>query len=382
MKRIITLSLIITVTFLSCIRSQSQKGIAHRAATQEIIDSLVNANGIPGLNFSILLPDGTRENYSSGYSDIESNILLDEDDVLFSGSIGKTYAVAILMQLVDEGKVSLTDNIKDYFDEVDWLNRIPNIDYITIEMLLRHTTGIPRWVMKPEVWKILHDNPDKEWTYEDRLSFVFDDEPAHPAGEGWGYSDTNYLLIGMLIEKVTGNYYYDILKNRILKPFDLKNTYPSDKREIFNLAQGYSRLPDLFLIPERVVEEGKYIFNPQMEWTGGGVASTTADLAKWARNYYTGEVFSDSLLSKIINPGGETIRLGRTTSYSLGSFIFETVNGIALGHSGFFPGYNAIFAYYPDSKIAVALHSNSDYAQARLPLIGYLDKLVMLYTKN
>jgi len=382
MKRIIIISLLIPAVLLACSLSETRKDNIHRPETQALLDSLVHMNEIPGINFSIILPDGRMENYSSGYSDIESDILLKQDDVLFSGSIGKTYAVAILMQLVDEGHLRLTDKISYYFPDIEWLGRIPNIEDINIEMLLRHTSGLPRWVMKPEVWKVLHDNPDKEWTYEDRFSFVFDDEPTHPAGEGWGYSDTNYLLIGMLIEKLTGEYYYDILDDRILKPFGLKNTYPSDRRDIHKLSQAYSRLPEDFMIPRKVVEDGKYVFNPQMEWTGGGVASTTSDLAKWADFYYTGEVFSDSLLARIIDPGEDAIRLGRNASYSMGSFIFETPHGIASGHSGFVPGYNAYFAYFKDEKIAVAIQSNSDYAELRMPLTRYVDNLINLYVKS
>ena len=202
--RISELILIIALGLGGCNFSEAQKENYNRPATQALMDSLVTENEIPGFNFSILLPDGTQENYSSGFSDIEADILLSQDHVLFSGSIGKTYAVAVLMQLVDEGKLSLEDKIIDYFTDIEWINRIPNIKEVTIEMLLKHTTGIPRWVMKPEVWQVLHENPGKVWTYEDRFSFVFDEAPVHPAGDGWGYSDTNYLLIGMLIEKLSG----------------------------------------------------------------------------------------------------------------------------------------------------------------------------------
>ena len=382
MKKIISISLIFSSTFFSCIFSEAQKENNNQPATQALVDSLVAANEVPGLNFSIILSDGTQENYSSGYSDIEAEIKLTQDHVLFSGSIGKTYAVAILMQLFDEGKLSLGDKIFDYFPEVEWMSRIPNIKEVTIEMLLKHTTGIPRWVMKPEVWEVLHENPDKVWTYEDRFSYVFDETPVHPAGDGWGYSDTNYLLIGMLIEKLTGKDYYDVWNERVLKPTELSNTYPSLKRDIYNLSQGYSKLPESFLIPGKVVKDGKYVFNPQMEWTGGGVASTTSDLAKWAKVYYTGELFSDSLLAKIMSPGEAAIPLGRDTFYSMGSFIFKTDNGVAYGHSGFVPGFNSLFAYYPDSQIAVAIQFNSDFAGSKQSLNGYLDKIVGLYLKN
>ena len=133
------------------------------------------------------------------------------------------------------------------------------------------------------------------------------------------------------------------------------------------------------MIPEKVVEDGNYVFNPQMEWTGGGVASTTSDLAKWAEIYYTGNLFSDSLLLRIVCHPDEAIRLGKKTLYSMGSFIFETDNGIAYGHSGFVPGFNALFAYYPETQLAVALQFNSDYAGAKSRLNSYLDQIVRLY---
>ena len=104
----------------------------------------------------------------------------------------------------------------------------------------------------------------------------------------------------MLIEKITGRYYYDVVKSHILIPHNLKHTYAAVKRNLEDQPQGYSNLPEFFRIPERVVEDGKYCFNPQMEWTGGGFASTTKDLANWAWTYYNGDLFSDSLASQII----------------------------------------------------------------------------------
>ena len=367
---------------VSCGQSGPGEIQPQRREVQACLDSLVIVNEIPGANFTVVLPDGRIENYSSGYEDIEENIPLRPDRVMFSGSVGKTYAVALLMQLVDQGKVSLHDRFYDYFPDIEWLNRLPNINEISVEMLLKHTSGLPRWVMGPDVWKEISENPDKIWSYSDRLSYVFDMNPVHPAGKGWGYSDTNYLLLGMLIEKLTGEDYYDLVRQNILEPLELKNTYPSLKRNITDLSQGYSRLPALFLSPEKVVSDGKYYFNPQMEWTGGGMASTTEDLARWAGLYYSNTLFSDSLSAKIMAEPAESIQMSPVAWYSLGAFIYKTKSGLAYGHTGFVPGFNAIFAYYPDSDLAVAMQFNSDFAGNRLPHILYLDQLVSFYTGN
>ena len=90
------------------------------------------------------------------------------------------------------------------------------------------------------------------WTPEDRLKYVFDDQPLHPAGKGWGYSDTNYIILGMIIEKIMGTTYYDLLHKRILEPLDLKNTIPATQRELEGLSSGYSGYGEILGTPEKV----------------------------------------------------------------------------------------------------------------------------------
>ena len=341
-----------------------------------VLNELVQENEIPGLCFSIIRADGSQESYAAGFSDVEHHKPLTTDHVLFSGSIGKTYAVAVLMQLVDEGRIHLSDRIIDHFPEVPWLKRLPNMNEITVAMCLQHTTGLPRYAMQPEVWEILRDNPDKVWSYKDRLAIIFDDAPLHEAGKGWAYSDTNYILLGMLIEKVTGNGVYDEMKSRVLEPQGLTRTYPSLTRDMPNLPIGYSRLPDKFCMPEKTVTNGRYVFNPQMEWTGGGFASTTSDLARWAKIYYEGKLFSANMLKRITTPNSQGINIQENESYGMGSFIYETPHGKCFAHTGFFPGFMSVFAYYPDRKVAVALQINCDYAKKNMSLIGYLNRIL------
>lgn len=374
-NRISTLLFVILLCQSGCI-SQNKKQDPSSETIQLRIDQLLAENEVPGINLSIIFENGKQENFSSGLANVEKGIPLSSDHVLFSGSIGKTYAVAILMQLVDEGKVVLKNKISSYFPEIAWLDSLPNIQDITVEMLLRHTSGLPRYVMKPEIWDSLYANPDKVWSYRDRLSVVFKDKPVHEAGKGWAYSDTNYILLGMLIERITGNYYYDEVQNRILGPSALSSTFASTRRDIPNLPIGYSTLPDFFRMPEEVVVDGVYAFNPQMEWTGGGIASTTPDLARWALSYYEGDLFSDSLKQKIVSPVGPGIEIDANLSYGMGSFVYTTPYGEAFGHTGFVPGFVSIFAYYPARKMAVAMQINCDYASNKLALIDYLNQII------
>ena len=372
MKRI-TLILIFTLSIITCYSQIKQKSNSEIA---RIGNELVVENNIPGFNLSIIYKNGSQENYSFGFADVKNKVELNSEDVMFSGSIGKTYAVAIVMQLVEAGEFQLDDKIQDYFPATEWLNKIPNINDITIKMLLQHTSGLPRYVFQDGIWDLVINYPDKVWTYKDRLSFVFNMEPIHEAGKGWGYSDTNYILLGMLIEKITGSYYYDEVKNRILIPYKLTTTYPADVRKIKNLTIGYSKPNELFSMSEEVVVDGECIFNTQFEWTGGGIACTTSDLAKWSKVYYDRELFSKESLNKIITTN-ENGKLTKNLSYGMGSFIYKTKLGDMYGHSGTFPGYKSIFVYHPQLEFAIALQVNCDYATEKMSLIEYLEELLI-----
>jgi D-alanyl-D-alanine carboxypeptidase len=106
------------------------------------------------------------------------------------------------------------------------------------------------------------------------------------------------------------------------------------------------------------------------------MASTASDLARWASIYYRGEHFSDSLLQKIITPNSQGKNLGPNQAYGMGSFVFNTPHGMAYGHTGFVPGFNSIFVYYPDLDIAAALQVNCDYASQNISLIDYVNRLI------
>jgi D-alanyl-D-alanine carboxypeptidase len=360
---------ILIVSFLMVTLAAVSQGI------QAELEKLVRINDIPGINFSIIYPDGKQENYAAGYSDVDLMIPMSDEYRMFSGSIGKTYAAAVIYQMVDEGKLSLEDRFIDFFPDTEWLKELANMEDITVEMLLTHTSGLPRYVMVDGFWDYVLEHPDKVWTYKERMSYVAGVEAQHPAGKGWDYSDTNYILLGMLLELLSGNELYNEISERILDPFRLDETYPSLSRNINKLSMGYSSLSE-WGMPRKVVEDGLYIFNPQMEWTGGGFYCTTSDLARWAKLYYDGGIFSDALKKKMTAPCRYAEDLGANTAYGMGSFIYSTAFGIAWGHTGTMPGYNSIFVWFPDKRMAMALQVNCDYAGSKMSLVQYLEYIL------
>jgi D-alanyl-D-alanine carboxypeptidase len=124
------------------------------------------------------------------------------------------------------------------------------------------------------------------------------------------------------------------------------------------VVQGYAGPNNPFGGKDEMIQAGKFIINPQFEWTGGGYASTAEDLARWAKMIYEGRAYSADLLPQVLD-GVPAPMLGKETRYGLGVIIRKTAAGTSYGHSGFFPGYMTDMMYFPEQKIAVAVQVNT-----------------------
>ncbi len=338
-----------------------------RTLLQSKLDALHEESGAPGVNVGIVLADGTAIGIAAGHADTALGLPMEPTSRLMQGSVGKTYVAAVAMQLIHEGVLDLDAHVSDYLGEESWYTRIPNHSAVTVRHLMTHTSGVIRYEFDDRFIGDLIAAPEKVWQPEELLSYLFDTHAPFAPGEGWEYSDTNYIILGMIIERLTGNSYYNEMRRRLLVPLQLENTVPTNTRRIPGLVQGYAGVDNLFRVPDAVIVDGEFAINPQFEWTGGGVASTTEDLALWAKALYEGRAFDESMLPIMLD--GVPARLGPNTEYGLGVIIRPTPLGVSWGHSGFFPGYLTEMAYFPDHQIAVAVQINSsDFQNLNMPV--------------
>jgi D-alanyl-D-alanine carboxypeptidase len=324
---------------------------------QAKFEELHKGGSFPGGTAGIALADGTIIGLAVGLSDRAAGTPMKPTDRLLLGSVGKTYASAVALQLVGEGKIALDDPIAKWFGGEPWFARLANASKMTVRHLMTHTSGLVRYELNPKFTADLTANPDKSWTGEERLSYLFDAAPPFAPGEGWEYSDTNYIVLGMIVERAGGASYYDQLRRRILVPFGLKDTIPVESRTVPGLAQGYAGDKNPFGGADEMIKDGKFAVNPQFEWTGGGLAVTATDLARWAKVLYEGKVLDGALMKELL--AGVPARLGPETKYGLGVIIRPTALGTTYGHSGFMPGYQTDMMYFPELKTAIAVQVNS-----------------------
>ena len=325
-------------------------------------------SGYPGISVGVAGPSGSL-GVTTGLADTARREPLSPRHLLLQGSVGKTYAAALALQLVAEGKLDLDAPISRYLGAESWFARLPNADRIRVRHLMNHTSGLVRYEFGEAFTRALSAQPDRIWRPEELVAFIFGQPAPFAPGGGWEYSDTKYIVLGMILEKVSGRRVYDEVERRFLRPLALTRTVPSDSRVIAGLAQGYAGPGNPFGGADAMIlPDGRFAINPQFEWTGGGMASTSEDLARWSLALYGGRVLRPSELALMLQ--GVPAPLGpQGTTYGLGVIVRPLQAGTSWGHSGFFPGYLTEMMYFPAERWAVAVQVNSSAApRGSLPL--------------
>jgi len=349
-----------TSVLVTASQSALSAGVQERQGRLQVaLDEWRASIQAPGASLGVVTRDGSIHALASGMADRTAGRRLTPNDLLMAGSTGKTFFAAVALQLIESGRLDLDAPISKYLGTKPWFSRLPNAKDITVRMLMTHTSGLVRYEMNPKFTADLRANPDKAWTPEEELSYLFDAAPPFAAGQGWDYSDTNYIVLGMIMEGITGTKLYDEVQRRFLGPLKLTRVAPTTSRRIPGLAPGYAGPRDPLGLPDEVVTNGVFVINPQFEWTGGGYATSAPDLARWGHELYAGKAISQKMRDLMI-ASAVPARLGPETKYGLGVIVRPTTPaGPAWGHSGFFPGYQTELIYFTDSGLTMAVQINS-----------------------
>jgi D-alanyl-D-alanine carboxypeptidase len=304
--------------------------------------------------------DGQVTTVAAGASDRERGVPMQPVDRMLAGSVGKSFVAATTIGLALEGRLDLDDPVRRWLGDEPWFARVPNADALTLRWLLSHRGGVPNHVNDRRFIDAAREAVSsgtagtRLWAPSDAIAFVLDQPAPFRPGEGFLYSDTGYLLVGLVIERVSGRRYEDEVRDRFLKPLALSSIDPSDRPVLRGLVAGYARPGNPFGLPSRVTTEaGALIVNPAIEWTGGGLIATSADLARWAET-----LFENPALRRIATT--MTAAPDTKSPYALGLSRRETPSGRLWGHSGWFPGYRTEMAYAVEHGVGVAFQTNTD----------------------
>jgi D-alanyl-D-alanine carboxypeptidase len=315
-------------------------------ALQRTLDSIRVLYNLTGVSAAMVMPDKEEWVGVSGMSNPASQENMLPEMLLGIGSITKTFISAIVLQLASENKLTLEDHL------YKWLPKYPNIDStITIKQLLNHTSGIYNYTDNNQYFLVALSDLSRKFTPEEILSFV--GTPSFAAGTNWAYSNTNYILLGMIIKKVTGSELSEELHKRILSPFGLNSTFLDVEDTIAGqVATCWTsifggNLQNFSMYPRTAVYSSA--------WAAGGMLSTAIDLATWVRYLYGGEVLQKEYLDQMLDFSGSY-----GNDYGLGTFRNSFSNRILWGHSGGIPGYVSYAGYSNQDTLSIAVLLNQD----------------------
>jgi D-alanyl-D-alanine carboxypeptidase len=294
---------------------------------------------IPGAIVGIWGPD-VEYLKTFGVSDEATHAPMQADFYHRIGSISKTFTTGALLLLVDQGKVSLDDPISKY------VAGVPSGDTITLRNLARMSSGLTTYDDSAEFVDGYFADTSQSYTPTQMLAYGLDKPVMFEAGSEFSYSNTNTTLIGLVVEKASGQTLAEFVQENILDPLEMTHTsYPTTAEIPEPHAQGYTELGDK--------EEIATNWNPSWGWGAGNMISTLSDMKIWATEIGTGSLLTPETQQERIN---SNVPWGDDASYGLGVF---NVNGW-IGHSGSIFGYQTLVLYLPEQQTSLVFFTNSD----------------------
>jgi CubicO group peptidase (beta-lactamase class C family) len=302
------------------------------------VETQMKQQRMPGLALAVVKDGKVVLAKGYGLANVEHNVPVKPETIFQSGSVGKQFTATAVMMLVEEGKLALDDRISKYLKHAPetWKD-------ITVQHLLTHTSGIKTY--SPTDLNMRQDYTEEELVKK-AASFRLD----FPPGQKWSYSNTGYVLLGVIIRKASGEFYGDFLQKRVFQPLGMETARIINEADIVpNRAAGY-RLADGKLKNQEWV-------SPSLNATAdGSLYLTVLDMAKWDAALYTEKLLKRSSLEQMWTPVKTTD--GKSHPYGFG-WAVQTAGGHKIvAHGGAWQGFMSAIVRYPDDKLTVIVLTN------------------------
>ena len=339
---------------------------------QLLIDRAMWTNAIPGGTMAFLNRDGSLWTASSGLADLSLNTPMTDDKLLRIGSNTKTYVATAILQLVDAGQIHLDVPINTYLAD-EMTTYMPNFDgsKITVRQLLNHTSGLVNFTTDPTWGNAFVNDPTKRYYPQELLAIAnaLVKPGAAPAPGNFSYSNTNYVLLGLILGKV-GATFEDQVRNTVLKPTGLNSTLIP--------VPGYANLPpDSSRGYYEEIETGLLydvsVKDPSMVWSSGDMIASIGDLARWGRELYLGSLLSvASQKARMV-----FVEMSSTLEYGLGIVRDKRAN--LFGHQGGIIGYTSQTYYVADESATLAFFFNRTLSMPDYSAVMTYDALKVIW---
>jgi CubicO group peptidase (beta-lactamase class C family) len=333
----------------SCVVSAQRQGNGDGAISGTVdsaVEAQQKAQKIPGVTLAVCRDGKITKAAGYGVANVELDVPMKPETVLQTGSVGKQFTSMAIMMLFEEGKLGLDDKITKYIPEspAAWKE-------VTVRELLTHTSGIPDYGSEEAVKKGVVDLR-KDYT-EEQLIQAFAKMPMGFApGEKWSYSNTGYVLLGIVIRRVTGEFYGDFLQERIFRPLGMTSTQVISEADIvLHRSSGYRLVKGQLKNQDWV--------SPTLNTTADGALYTNVlDLAKWDAALYTTKLVKQSSFDLMWSP--VKLNDGKTYPYGFGWGLGFRNGHKVVAHNGAWQGFTMSIDRYLDDRLTIIVMTNLD----------------------
>jgi D-alanyl-D-alanine carboxypeptidase len=359
-RLLLVLATLSFATVASCARS----GHSLDEKLQAALEKRLRHSNANGASAAVVLPDGTLWRGAGGIS--HPGVKMSPEMAFAVGSITKNMVAALMLQLAEEGKLSLEDPIGKWLPSYRHVNPA-----ITIRQMLNHTSGLFMFWDNQQLWDDLVRYRTKHFTPEEVLSYL--KEPHFRPGEGYRYSNTGYLLAAMIITRATGSTLSAEMRERFWEPLDLRSArLPLEEPYPENLAHVWG---------DNFEKDGSYrditflprVSHDSITYGSAGVFMTAEDLARWTHALFHGKVLRADSVRQMQSFGRGAYGLG------LGRFGFRVGGGLmAVGHGGANIGTGAYMVYFPDYGVSIAVMVNRCFSGCESRMVRDLARITAL----
>jgi D-alanyl-D-alanine carboxypeptidase len=325
---------------------------------QHILDGTVADGSIPGALLSVRLPNGAIWTGASGQADRNAGVPMQPDMRVRVGSLSKMYTAVVVLQLVEEGTIDLDAPVATWLPDL-----LPKADVITVRQLLQHTSGLYDYLQDRRLISQAYEEPERVWKPQELVAYAtrFPAPFAPGAKNSWNYSSTNYVILGMIVERATGHTLGQELRQRIFEPLGLRQTYVIPEENVEGpQAHGYSKSDDHTEVSLSVA------------FAAANIVTTVDDLRQFGMALFTGQLLEPAtweLMGQYVDGKGRYNM--PSLEYGLGLMRHHLPVGPGpdgqprpedltrvVGHIGGFGGFRAALWYVPESGTLIALSVN------------------------
>lgn len=339
---------------------------------ERTVSDWATKTGTPAVSAAILWPGGRLWVFSVGWADAIAKRPVTAETAFAYASITKTFTSALILQLVDEGRISLDEPVAPWLPDAGLHPRM------TVRHLLDHTSGLPDFFTVAGIDPALNGDKARPWTAAEALAFATKDRIAPDTR--WRYSNTGYVYLGQLAQAVTGERWSTLVRERFLDPLGLDHTFvqgfeaargPTARGHRVTGTTGAYRVAALASASDPLTPFTSVV---TASGAAGAIAGTAEDAVRWAAALYGGQVLEPETLGAAIADVARTAGYAPRVAYGLGLQVVRFGETPTIGHSGSFIGFRNQLRWVPEPGIAVALLTN----QSRLDVSGLEKRLIEL----